>query len=71
MGSPPRGVSVAYSLPEAGCTSLSLGDTIGTGTPGHVLELLDMERGMGIAFEQIALHFRDTYGQPSPTSRQH
>ena len=60
----PREVaSVARGLMDMGCTSLSLGDTIGTGTPGHVLELLDTVRGTGIPLERIALHFHDTYGQ--------
>ncbi|WP_236255607.1 hydroxymethylglutaryl-CoA lyase [Streptomyces hygroscopicus] len=60
----PREVaSVARGLMDMGCTSLSLGDTIGTGTPGHVLELLDTVRGAGIPLERIALHFHDTYGQ--------
>ncbi|MFD3482651.1 hydroxymethylglutaryl-CoA lyase [Streptomyces sp. NPDC058665] len=60
---PRRVVSVARRLLDMGCTSLSLGDTIGTGTPGHVLELLDAVGGAGIASELIALHFHDTYGQ--------
>ncbi|MEU2684882.1 hydroxymethylglutaryl-CoA lyase [Streptomyces hygroscopicus] len=60
----PREVaSVARGLMDMGCTSLSLGDTIGTGTPGHVLELLDTVRGAGIPLERTALHFHDTYGQ--------
>ncbi|MFI7311624.1 hydroxymethylglutaryl-CoA lyase [Streptomyces hygroscopicus] len=60
----PREVaSVARGLMDMGCTSLSLGDTIGTGTPGHVLELLDTVRGAGIPLERVALHFHDTYGQ--------
>lgn len=60
---PRRVASVAHRLLDMGCTSLSLGDTIGTGTPGHVLELLDAVRGAGIPSERIALHFHDTYGQ--------
>lgn len=60
----PREVaSVARGLLDMGCTSLSLGDTIGTGTPGHVLELLDTVRGAGIPLDRTALHFHDTYGQ--------
>ncbi|MFF0223433.1 hydroxymethylglutaryl-CoA lyase [Streptomyces sp. NPDC004629] len=60
----PRTVaSVARRLLDMGCTSLSLGDTNGTGTPGHVLELLDTVRGAGIPLERTALHFHDTYGQ--------
>ncbi|MGV9854773.1 hydroxymethylglutaryl-CoA lyase [Streptomyces sp. NPDC003442] len=60
----PREVaSVARRLLDMGCTSLSLGDTIGTGTPGHVLELLDTVRGADIPLDRTALHFHDTYGQ--------
>ncbi|GAA2326282.1 hydroxymethylglutaryl-CoA lyase [Streptomyces cuspidosporus] len=60
----PREVaSVARALMDMGCTSLSLGDTIGTATPGHVLELLDTVREAGIPLERTALHFHDTYGQ--------
>ncbi|MEU6605897.1 hydroxymethylglutaryl-CoA lyase [Streptomyces shenzhenensis] len=60
---PRKVASVARRLLDMGCTSLSLGDTIGTGTPGHVLELLDTVRGAGIPLERTALHFHDTYGQ--------
>ena len=46
-----------------GCTELSIGDTIGVATPGHVMALLDALSAAGIAVSQIAVHFHDTYGQ--------
>ncbi|MFJ8787906.1 hydroxymethylglutaryl-CoA lyase [Streptomyces sp. NPDC102462] len=60
---PREAAAVARRLLDMGCTSLSLGDTIGTATPGHVLELLDTVRGAGVPLERTALHFHDTYGQ--------
>jgi hydroxymethylglutaryl-CoA lyase len=48
---------------DLGCDQLSLGDTIGTGTTGHVHRLLDALDTKGIGVESIAVHFHDTYGQ--------
>jgi hydroxymethylglutaryl-CoA lyase len=55
-------VEVARALVEMGCYEISLGDTIGIGTPdkakamaGAVVEAIGVER--------TALHFHDTYGQ--------
>ena len=42
---------------------LSLGDTIGVGTAGHVTALLDAFNAAGMADDQLAMHFHDTYGQ--------
>ena len=56
-------VGVARRLHEAGCTEISLGDTIGSGTPGHVTALLAALAGAGVPVEQTAVHFHDTYGQ--------
>jgi hydroxymethylglutaryl-CoA lyase len=56
-------VSVATRLMDLGCTELSLGDTIGVGTPGHVTALLDALTSAGVGVERIAVHFHDTYGQ--------
>jgi hydroxymethylglutaryl-CoA lyase len=58
-----RVADIAKTLVDSGVTSLSLGDTIGVGTPGHVLALLDALRERGIPTSQIAMHFHDTYGQ--------
>lgn len=46
-----------------GCDQLSLGDTIGTGTPGHVEALLTALEARGVGVEVIGVHFHDTYGQ--------
>jgi len=53
---------VAKHLYEMGCYEISLGDTIGVGTPGHVKEVLT-EIVKYIPREKIAVHFHDTYGQ--------
>jgi hydroxymethylglutaryl-CoA lyase len=50
-------------LLEFGCDELSLGDTIGVGTPGDVTRLCDALRRAGVAADRIAFHFHDTYGQ--------
>ncbi|HET8664828.1 MAG TPA: hydroxymethylglutaryl-CoA lyase, partial [Nocardioides sp.] len=56
-------VSVARRLLDMGCEELSLGDTIGVATPGHVLALLTALNSGGIPTERLAVHFHDTYGQ--------
>jgi hydroxymethylglutaryl-CoA lyase len=61
---PPEQVAaVARRLVEMGCHQLSLGDTIGTGTPGHVDAVLDACVAAGVPIRQLAVHFHDTYGQ--------
>jgi hydroxymethylglutaryl-CoA lyase len=56
-------VDVAERLMDLGCDQLSLGDTIGVGTTGHVHRLLESLGRRGIGTERIAVHFHDTYGQ--------
>ncbi|MCT9929343.1 hydroxymethylglutaryl-CoA lyase [Planotetraspora sp. A-T 1434] len=60
---PEQVVSVGRRLLDLGCYELSLGDTIGVGTPGHVEALLDAFQADGIGPERLAVHFHDTYGQ--------
>lgn len=61
---PPAQVAeVARRLVEMGCGQLSLGDTIGVGTPGHVDAVLDACVAAGVPVGQLAVHFHDTYGQ--------
>lgn len=55
-------VSVSQALSGLGCYEISLGDTIGTGTPGKVRDLIAALAG-SIPIEEIAVHFHDTYGQ--------
>jgi len=56
-------VDVAARLMDLGADQLSLGDTIGVGTTGHVSRLLDALVARGIPVERIGVHFHDTYGQ--------
>ena len=56
-------VAVAQRLMDLGADQLSLGDTIGTGTTGHVSRLLDTLDARGIGADRIGVHFHDTYGQ--------
>ena len=54
--------SVAAALFEMGCYEVSLGDTIGTGTPGKTLRMLEAV-ARRVPMEKLAGHFHDTYGQ--------
>ncbi|MFE9254713.1 hydroxymethylglutaryl-CoA lyase [Streptomyces sp. NPDC006879] len=56
-------VRVAKALYELGCDELSLGDTIGVATPGHVVALLSALNEAGVPTEALGVHFHDTYGQ--------
>ncbi len=56
-------VDVAQRLMELGCDQLSLGDTIGVGTTGHVHRLLEALDARGIGPDRVGVHFHDTYGQ--------
>ena len=60
---PEQVAAVVRRLAEMGCHQLSLGDTIGTGTPGHVDAVLDACVAAGVPVRQLAVHFHDTYGQ--------
>ncbi|TXH96790.1 MAG: hydroxymethylglutaryl-CoA lyase [Rheinheimera sp.] len=53
---------VAKALLDMGCYEISLGDTIGVGTPATVLAMLDAVLTV-VPVEQVAIHFHDTYGQ--------
>jgi len=55
-------VDVAKSLWDLGCYEISLGDTIGVGTPGQARELLRAVAG-SVPMRSLAMHFHDTYGQ--------
>ncbi len=56
-------VDVCRRLMDLGCDQLSLGDTIGVGTTGHVHRLLSGLDAVGIGVERVGVHFHDTYGQ--------
>ena len=54
--------SVTRELLELGCAEVSLGDTIGVGTPGRTRALWQ-RLGREVPLSQLAGHFHDTYGQ--------
>ncbi len=54
--------AVAEELLEMGCYEISLGDTIGTGTPRKTTELLEVVTKK-VPSSLLAGHFHDTYGQ--------
>jgi hydroxymethylglutaryl-CoA lyase len=56
-------VGVGTKLLDLGCTELSIGDTIGVATPGHVTALLAAFAAAGVGPDRLAVHFHDTYGQ--------
>jgi hydroxymethylglutaryl-CoA lyase len=59
----PKAVAdLATSLWELGCYEISLGDTIGVGTPDKAKEMLRAV-GANIPPASLAMHFHDTYGQ--------
>ena len=53
---------VAEQLMQMGCYEVSLGDTIGTATPGRMLEMLNAV-SQNIPMHQLAGHCHNTYGQ--------
>jgi hydroxymethylglutaryl-CoA lyase len=55
-------VDVAKVLWSLGCYEISLGDTIGVGTPKKARELLRAVAG-DVPMAHLAMHFHDTYGQ--------
>ncbi|MGW2333370.1 hydroxymethylglutaryl-CoA lyase [Streptomyces sp. NPDC001685] len=59
----PQVVRVCKALVAMGCDELSLGDTIGVATPGHVRALLSLLNEEGVPTDVIGVHFHDTYGQ--------
>lgn len=59
---PQQVAAVSRELIDMGCYEVSLGDTIGTGTPGATRTLLNVVAGQ-IPRGKLAGHFHDTYGQ--------
>ena len=59
---PQQVASVANELIDMGCYEVSLGDTIGVGTPGATRTLIE-EVARQVPRGKIAGHFHDTYGQ--------
>jgi len=56
-------VAAGRRLLDMGTAQLSVGDTIGAGTAGHVTALLDAFAAADIPTSRLAMHFHDTYGQ--------
>lgn len=56
-------VDVGRRMLDLGASQLSLGDTIGVGTAGHVTALVEAFVAAGVGVDRLALHFHDTYGQ--------
>ncbi|MFD7074582.1 hydroxymethylglutaryl-CoA lyase [Nocardioides sp. NPDC059952] len=56
-------VEAGKRLLDLGADELSLGDTIGVATAGHVKALIGAFEEEGVTTDRLALHFHDTYGQ--------
>ncbi|CAF1306127.1 unnamed protein product [Rotaria sp. Silwood1] len=60
---PSQVIPVVKKLLDMGCYEVSLGDTIGVGTPKSIHELLKELKTSGIPSNKLAIHCHDTYGQ--------
>ncbi|XP_069180488.1 hydroxymethylglutaryl-CoA lyase, mitochondrial-like isoform X2 [Procambarus clarkii] len=56
---------VAHAMYEMGCYEISLGDTIGVGTPGSMRRMLEEVMTL-LPPHVLAVHCHDTYGQALP-----
>lgn len=72
MGCPYQGqvtpesvAQVSRALWQMGCYEISLGDTIGVGTPLQAKKMLEKVAAQ-VPLEALAVHFHDTYGQALP-----
>ena len=59
---PEKVAEVAAGLAELGCYEVSLGDTIGVGTPAKAQAMLQAVAEV-LPIDRLAVHFHDTYGQ--------
>jgi hydroxymethylglutaryl-CoA lyase len=59
---PQKVADVADRLFQMGCYEISLGDTIGVGTPGKVQAMISAVAAR-VPIDKIAGHYHDTYGQ--------
>jgi hydroxymethylglutaryl-CoA lyase len=60
---PGAAARVAAQLLDLGCFEVSLGDTIGTGTPRDIAALVEACGAAGALPARLAIHAHDTYGQ--------
>ncbi len=58
---PAKVAEVAQRLMDIGCEEVSLGDTIGVGTPATVLRMLEA-CARSVSIDKLAGHYHDTYG---------
>ena len=59
---PEQVAKVAAKLYQMGCYEISLGDTIGVGTPANVTKMIQAVSAQ-VPIDKLAVHFHDTYGQ--------
>jgi len=59
---PEQVAMVAEKLYQMGCYEISLGDTVGVGTPASVQKMLQAV-SVRVPMAKLAVHFHDTYGQ--------
>ena len=59
---PQKVAQVAGALADMGCYEVSLGDTIGVGTPAKVTAMIEACAAR-VPVERLAGHYHDTYGQ--------
>mmetsp|Transcript_15385 Transcript_15385/g.30650 ORF Transcript_15385/g.30650 Transcript_15385/m.30650 type:complete len:323 (+) Transcript_15385:132-1100(+) len=59
---PRQVVKVWRMLKDLGCYEVSLGDTVGVGTPREVGRVLEALKAEGAEMGELAGHFHDTYG---------
>jgi hydroxymethylglutaryl-CoA lyase len=59
---PAKVAEVSGRMFQLGCHEISLGDTIGIGTPGEARAMIDAVAAV-VPLEKLAVHFHDTYGQ--------
>jgi hydroxymethylglutaryl-CoA lyase len=55
-------VALAAELAAMGCTEVSIGDTIGVGTPNQARDVV-ARVAEAVGLDAVAVHFHDTYGQ--------
>ena len=55
-------IPLAKALLDMGCYEVSLGDSIGVATPGHIKNIIDAVHTV-VPIDNIAMHLHDTYGQ--------
>lgn len=56
-------VDIAQKLLTYGCYEISLGDTIGVGTPQTMETLIHLLIKSGVSIDRLAVHCHDTYGR--------